>query len=253
MIYEFQHFGISESFSKEYKENFSYPVHLHESFEFVTILSGKMTIVVDNIPYELTKGDAVFIFPNQLHTFISEESSHLLCIFSSQLINVYHRSYSDKCPESNKFTPSAHLINMLKDIREDSSVYEKKAFLYSLCSEFDKTATYKQAYDENGLLHKIFMFAESHYEEDCTLGDLEKSIGYSYSYLSRYFKNIIGMSFNEYVNQYRISKACYLLTSTDLPVLECAYEVGYRSLRSFNRNFKIYTGVTPYQYRKNAV
>ena len=253
MIYQFQHFGISESFSKEYNENFNFPVHLHESFEFVTILSGKMTIVIDNTPYTLVKGEAVLIFPNQLHTFISEKSSHLLCIFSSHLISAYHHSYLDKCPVSNKFTPSKLIIDTLKSITEGSSVFEKKALLYSICSEFDKTASYKPAFDENGILHKIFMFVGNHFSENCTLGDLEKSIGYSYSYLSRYFKNIIGMSFNEYVNQYRISKACYLLTNTTVSVLDCAYEVGYKSLRSFNRNFKIYTGMTPNQYRTKTV
>ncbi len=255
MFYEFQHFGISESFSKEYNENFNFPMHLHQSFEFVTVLSGEMVITVDKTEYTLTQGEALLIFPNQLHSFLSKGSEHLLCIFSPQLVSAFNSYSLDKVPVSNKFVPDSYIISRLSDIDNDSKIFEKKALLYTICTEFDKTADYTKidARRENSLFYKIFSFVENNYKDDCLLSDLEKECGLSYSYLSRYFKNTIGLSFNEYVNQYRISKACYMLTNSDVTILECAYESGYKSLRSFNRNFKLYTEVSPYQYRKNAV
>ena len=48
MLYQFQHFGISEYFCKEYGENFNYPIHLHQSFEFIVVLDGEMKITVDS-------------------------------------------------------------------------------------------------------------------------------------------------------------------------------------------------------------
>ena len=80
---------------------------------------------------------------------------------------------------------------------------------------------------------------------------LSQETGYSYAYLSRYFKGIVGIAYNDYVNKYRINHACYLLLNSDCSVLQCALDSGYESLRSFNRNFIEYMSVTPNVYRKN--
>ena len=77
-------------------------------------------------------------------------------------------------------------------------------------------------------------------------------LGYNSSYLSRYFSDATEMSFISFVNKYKISRACYLLTNTDKTVPECAYDCGYTSLRSFNRNFKKHVGVTPREYRQGG-
>lgn len=57
-------------------------------------------------------------------------------------------------------------------------------------------------------------------------------------------------SFNAYVNHSRLSHACYLMENSDMPIIQCAYDSGFTSLRSFNRNFKAYYKVTPAEYRK---
>ena len=67
LFYQFQHFGISEYFCKEYGKNFSFPIHLHQSFEFITVTDGEMTITIDTIPYHLKKGDILLINPLELH------------------------------------------------------------------------------------------------------------------------------------------------------------------------------------------
>ena len=60
------------------------------------------------------------------------------------------------------------------------------------------------------------------------------------------------MPFTAYANRHRISKACYLLRTTDKTILECACDCGYTSLRSFNRNFKEHVGLSPKEYRDSA-
>ena len=242
MFYQFQHFGISESFSKEVGENFSYPVHLHQSFEFIYIVSGEMQVNVDNKVYELKKGEAVIIFPNQIHSLTSQNSKHVLYIFSGELIKAFASKYQSKVPKNNKFSPNEYLISVAEKIDEKSSSFEKKGLFYSLCAEFDKSTEYdKRSFGDNDILRKIFEFVENNYKKDCSLEELSKNTAFSYSYLSRYFKRMTGVSFNEYVNTYRISNACYMLTNSNETVLHCALESGYSSLRSFNRNFKLNT------------
>ena len=253
MLYQFEHFGISEYFCKEYGENFSFPLHLHNSFEFVTITDGSMVITIDDKEYVLEKGDSVFIFPNQLHSFQSRGSKHMLCIFSPELVKAYASMVAEKTPVSNTIAADTSLIDALDRLPDNSTLIEKKGLLYSLCAGFDKNTEYlnKEKCEDN-LLYRIFEFVELNYINECSLSDLSHEMGYSYSYISRSFKKLTGVSFNSYVNHYRISKACYLLNNSDISVLECALESGYTSLRSFNRNFYMCLGLSPTEYRQTA-
>lgn len=249
MIYEFKHFGHSEYFCKEYGKNLCFPSHLHQSFEFITITSGEMQLITAGVEYTLKKGESMLIFPNQLHSLESKSSEHMLCIFSPELVHAYASKVKDKQPENNKFILDEYLISAVDKLTEDSRTIEKKGVLYLICSAFDMSAVYKNSISsDESLLYKIFSFIESNYTNDCSLYALSKATGFSYSFLSHYFKKTMNLSFNTYVNKTRISKACYMLGNTSCSVLQCAYNCGYKSLRSFNRNFKALLGITPSEY-----
>ena len=253
MFYQFSHHGSGDYFVKEYREDFSFPLHLHPCFEFITVLSGEIKIIVDTKEYILHSGEALLIFPNQLHSLQSEKSRHMLCIFSPVLVQAYSAKTEKNIPESNFFTPDPYLINALDELPEDSKSFYKKGVLYSICAQFDKDRRYiSKDTIRSDLLSRIFAFVEESYDKSCSLGDLSHSIGYDYAYLSRYFKKSTGISFIEYLNQYRLSSACSLLENTDVPILECALSSGYTSLRSFNRNFKNRYAMTPQEYRTKS-
>lgn len=250
MFYQYNHLGSVDYLKLERNCNFSFPPHLHRCFEIIVLLSGKMTVTVNEKPFLLEQGDAMLICPNQIHALDSTESEHVLCIFSPDLVAAYTTKLDGRIPVDNRFRPDPYLVQALTGLEQASSV-ERKGTLYSLCGQFHKNALYenKQS-DTQTLLHKIFSFVEEHYAENCSLTELARSTGYDYAYLSRVFKRIVGISFNNYVNRYRLSRACYLMENTTQPVIQCAYESGYASLRSFNRNFKEQLGCTPAQYRK---
>ena len=68
--------------------------------------------------------------------------------------------------------------------------------------------------------------------------------------LGKYFKMSTGVKMSEYTNRLRIEKAKLLLSETQKTVLEIAYEVGYESLRTFNRVFFEVVGMNPGQFRQ---
>ncbi len=252
MFYEFNHLGSPDYLKIERGADFSFSSHLHQCFEIIIILSGKMNIKVDDKLFSLEKNEALLIFPNQIHELESTKSEHVLCIFSPKLVQAYATKLNNKIPINNKFCPDVYLINMLNSFNlTASSLAEKKGLLYSLCGQFDKTAEYaEKKADSEKLLYKIFSFVESEFISECSLTRLSGIIGYDYSYLSRYFKKTIGISFNSYVTHYRLSHACYLMENTEQTILQYAYNSGFSSLRNFNRCFKEYLGITPTQYLK---
>ena len=250
MLYQSAHSEKSDYFCKEYGKNFSFPLHLHKSFELIIITEGTMTVTVDNRDYTLSAGEAVLIFPNQLHSLKSDNSRHMLCIFSPELVKAYFSSAAEQIPADNSFVPDKFFVKALDNLLPEGTLIEKKGILYSVCAEFHKTASYKKRINvDHSLLHHIFEFTEQNFSGECSLMSLAAETGYSYSYLSRFFKRLTGISFNAYVNRHRINNACYLLNNTDYSVMQCAIESGYDSLRSFNRNFMNCMGVSPGEYR----
>ena len=251
MFYQSEHMGTVGYFKREERENFNYPLHLHQSFELIFLESGEMTVTVNGADYELSAGDAVFIPSNQMHSMRTvSHSAHKLIIFAPNLVSVFTKKMGDRVPAFHKFRPCSLCVDMLLGISVDSPVMEKKSLLYYLCSEFHKNAEYIEPQSGPApLIYRIFEFIQSNYGGACSLYGLSVATGYDYSYLSSYFKRIVGISFNEYVNQVRISHAGYLLANTDLSILGISTECGYKSLRSFNRNFKEHLGVTPSEYR----
>lgn len=251
MFYEFNHLGSPDYLKIEKGQDFSFPPHLHQCFEIIIILSGQMKITVDSKIFVLEENEALLIFPNQIHELESTNSKHVLCIFSPRLVQAYFTKLTDKIPKNNKFCPDSYLIRALENLSSNSSSADKKGVLYSLCGQFDKQVEYTtKKTDHDKLLYKIFAFVEENFCNDCSLLSLAKELGYDYSYLSRHFKKIVGISFNSYVIHYRLSHTCYLMENTEQTILQCAYNSGFTSLRNFNRCFKDHLKITPTQYLK---
>ncbi|MBQ7293944.1 MAG: AraC family transcriptional regulator [Clostridia bacterium] len=252
MFYQSQHSFDADGIKVESGMDFNFPAHLHSSFEFITVLDGNMIVTVDKTPYSLKKGDCVLVFPNQVHEFsTSEHSRHLLCIFSPKLVKAYSTVFKEKIPVNNMFKLKSFYIEAMKELCGDHSIIQTKGLLYSLCGEFDKNAEYKKREeDRDELLSKIFAFVEANYAKDCSLTDLAEHTSYHYVYLSKYFKGCIGISFTDYVNRYRVNEACYRLrNNSGETILQIAYDCGFDSLRTFNRNFRKFMNITPSDYQ----
>lgn len=58
------------------------------------------------------------------------------------------------------------------------------------------------------------------------------------------------MSVSQFVNNYRITEACRLLTETDEPVTRLMFECGFVSKSNFNREFLRVTGLSPTRWRQ---
>lgn len=233
--------------------DFNFPMHLHSSFEFIVVTEGEMQVSVDGKDYFLHQQEALLVFPNQMHELKTpEHSCHFLCIFSSNLVQAYSKVFTSKIPADNKFTPCFSDVEKLASITKNDSIIKIKGCLYSICSQFDEIAEYSERkLADDDLILKIFRFVEENYNGDCSLDALSKNTSYHYVYLSKFFKKCTGISFTDYVNRYRISEACYLLQNSQSTILQTAFDCGFDSLRSFNRNFKNIMGVTPSAYQES--
>ena len=86
--------------------------------------------------------------------------------------------------------------------------------------------------------------------QEIRLREAAAQSGLSPSHLSRLFHKSTGMTFQEYVTRYRLEHACHLLTTTQRPVTEIAFESGFQSISQFNRSFKKVCKERPVEYRR---
>ncbi len=70
------------------------------------------------------------------------------------------------------------------------------------------------------------------------------------SYLYTLFKNAMGMSPQQFLTTFRITKAAELLQTTDLPVESIALSCGYLDPLVFTKSFKQMKKMSPSSYRK---
>lgn len=98
----------------------------------------------------------------------------------------------------------------------------------------------------------VLKYVENNYADKISIADIADVAGFSESHFMRYFKETMGTSFVDYLNDYRLTMAARLLQSSDSSVLSISGEVGFESLSYFNRAFKKHYGMTPLQYRKGS-
>ena len=72
------------------------------------------------------------------------------------------------------------------------------------------------------------------------------------SYLGQRFRQQTGVKFTDYLNLYRIVKACELLLKSQYLTYEISEMVGFGNINYFHRVFKKITGVSTEEFRKKA-
>ncbi|WP_407267962.1 phosphoenolpyruvate hydrolase family protein [Radiobacillus sp. PE A8.2] len=94
----------------------------------------------------------------------------------------------------------------------------------------------------------IKKYIRLHYMEDITIHELAHILNLSRTYLSTLFKQELGISFTQYLINFRMNRAIEILKTKDLPLHIVAEMVGYPNYTNFSKIFKKYKGVSPRKY-----
>lgn len=125
--------------------------------------------------------------------------------------------------------------------------------LYKLADEIEGTAGKNR--QEDGAHYAVDQakkFIEEHYNEELTLQQAAEYAGISPGYLSTLFHQQLDCGFVEYLNQFRVERACTYLQQSYFKTYEIAYKVGFRDEKYFSKVFKRIKGKSPSEYRKTG-
>lgn len=123
-------------------------------------------------------------------------------------------------------------------------------FVDELTAAAIEKAEWKKQQKHNRTLETAVSFIHRNYMHDISLNDVACKAGMSSSYFSSFFKQEMGMSFIEYLTQFRMDKAKNLMMDPDLKLYNISEMVGYQDVKYFSRLFKKTEGVTPGEYRQ---
>ncbi|KXX71191.1 AraC family transcriptional regulator [Flammeovirga sp. SJP92] len=118
-----------------------------------------------------------------------------------------------------------------------------------------------QCIDENQLLPqqlnariiKTIEFINEHYFRVIDNAELAENINMATNSFTRFFKQNIHLSPQEYIKNVRIGKACHLMENAELSFDFIAQKVGFSDRYHFSKVFKTVKGIPPAQYKKQFI
>lgn len=145
-----------------------------------------------------------------------------------------------------------HVSNyLLKPVKYEELV----STFVEIRDRLDSIHSLKNSSEQIGYSHKLMRQVQDIVNANLrsvTLESASASVNLSSSYLSRLFKECVGISFSDYCNQARMRRAAFLLLQTDMRTYEISDEVGYDNPKNFTRAFHKYFGVSPRDYRNGG-
>ena len=245
---------------------YPWSLHLHKSFEFVFVEKGSLNATVGKDEYTVSAGNALLIYPYELHAFSADKDTiYFVAVFSLDLCESFYNHTQNFSPDTRLFAPTQATVDYLKnhimkpcDFNEfkkvpDVPFFYIKSCIYAICADFIQSVSFSEKARNTQLINEILNYIEENFHEDITLQSLADAISYDYHYISRIFNETFGINFKLLVNQYRCEKAAILLTTTRRTVVDIALACGFQSVRSFNRVFSEYSSLTPSEYRKKTL
>jgi len=101
------------------------------------------------------------------------------------------------------------------------------------------------------LVRKGMAYIHEHYAEPLTREDVARYVSVSEDYLTRCFRQELGVTPMAYLNRYRVKQARALLAEGDKNVTQVAFAVGFSDSNYFSRVFRQEVGMSPSAYRRH--
>ena len=251
--------------------------HWHPEYEIISVRAGSLSLILDEHRFTVSAGELVLLPEGTLHTGLPFECEYDCIVFSEELLSDRFgygglRDILRRIPKNDRITaeesPEMHrllsqLISALERLHGAENKEKRMAaetYCIGLLYQFFGVALMEERFSDRVVecrrhtdqLKRVIGYIEENYREEITLSDLAAAAGLSDKYLCRIFSQITGKSPVEYLNEYRVDRACMLLSDTDSQLLDIAYSCGFNDQSYFIKIFKRYKGVTPGKYRNSG-
>ena len=257
----------------------SVPLHWHNEMELIYMKKGTGLISVDLQDYTVHSGNLLIILPGQLHSIspidnVPIEYENIIfdinMLFPKQKNSLTEEFFNDLLSNSmnipvliNEDVPYyAALITCIDNadtictsfpngyyLAIQSYLYQ---FFYILSSNLPESTVRHKSCSSLEKMKLITKYIEATYAEEITIKNMAELCDFSESHFMKFFKNNMGISFMNYLNDYRLLLSTRLLLSSSSTIIAIAAECGYDNLSYYNRLFKKKYKMAPSEFRKRS-
>ncbi|MFC6253288.1 helix-turn-helix domain-containing protein [Secundilactobacillus hailunensis] len=236
------------------------PFHWHSSIEIVYVKEGKLNFHFDSKCHIIYPGHFIVVSSGVVHDVVNTPNSALVLQIPLNFIEPYYTH-----PERLKFTVDntktsacndvINLMNNLNQVVKNHSegyLFDSGAILLMLIKNliynFSEFTFASQTQPDN--VKELLVYLQQHYRDNITLKDLAYRFGYNPSYLSRRFKERMGISLIHYVYYIRLNAFYQDLVKSGTPINTLFLKHGLTNKRTARKFFKEIFGVLPIDIRR---
>ena len=224
------------------------------------IISGKGFYKTNRHTFSLSAGDAFLVFPNTEVIYYADEKEpweYAWVGFTGTDASMILKAtdFSMENPIIYK-TPSGDAIQRqllhIYDARgnEFKHAVEMTGRLYTMLAMFMHDASKQNnGNTSSSYVQKGIEYISANYSYPITVEDIANYVGLSRSHLFRSFETVIGQSPKEFLTDFRMRQACYLLEYTNLSITAIANSIGFDNSLYFSKTFHKLKGMSPKEYR----
>lgn len=238
--------------------------HWHEHLEILYVLDGYARVRCNSDYFTVHSGETAIINRGELHSFSAPSPMKYLCV----IINPSFFSYVkfDTVILKSVIPYDEYVHTCFSEISCEYSENSRGSDMrilgqaYCLISHLVKNYTlaeltepeYKSRITRQNKINSVMDYIHEHYSEPLSTAELSERFFMSKSHLCRLFKNATGKTLIQYLNEFRIKKACVLIRDTTESISVIASSTGFESLYYFDRIFKKQVGSSPLNFRKKC-
>lgn len=234
--------------------------HVHSECEIYINLTGDISFMVDNEVYEVERGNAIIVKPDEYHHCIYRSDKlhkHFWILISvngnENILELFMKKNTSDSLIITKDEEKEELIEICnKLLDKELDKYERYILFFKLLKLLRDGQKNKNSLYKNNLPEDV-IFAMDYINRNLSGNILIKDIAtdafVSVNTLERHFKENLNLSPTEYIKDRRLIEAARLLRLKK-SVLEAAMESGFCDSSYFIVCFKEKFKMTPFAYKK---
>lgn len=247
-------------------ENEKY-THWHEHYEIVIVEFGTIEFSIENTPTPiiLSPGDMLLLLPNVLHTpekLLDSSNSIQVLDFKTDFLSdaevfapfhnsqtgphysVYTAHLSDELRKAfvslgDVFASDTHKSNRLM---LHGYIHTAIGYLHEYGVPIDSTMRDAEDAEHHVRIKTVCSYIGAHITEDLSIETLAKVAGYSPSHLYRLFRNNVGCTVKEYIDNLKISEVQRMIRAGKTSIAEISNILGFSHPNNLGRMYKRITG-----------
>lgn len=234
-----------------------------DHYKILFIHKGKGTYQINGCTYHLEQGQGFMVFPDTICCMKADEQEpwvySWIAFQGTCVANILEQLKLSKLSPYFEFAPANWFDSWLDqfteaDTRLSNSGLVLHGLLYQLIAEWISLLSEPSVENYVPKTKELYVrraidYIHNHYYNKVSITELARLIGIDRIYLSSLFKEVVQLSPQTYLLQYRMDKACDLMRNPQLSISDISHSVGYNDPLLFSKMFKKMKGVSPTSFR----